>query len=1320
MAEQNTQDVVKEAQSTGGASPVDVNATSTNTTAGNGTTPSGTATLDPNPSDAPPATSPTPGDAAAATTTQVPEHAAGPSETKEQLANGDAGENSASEAQQAAAEGSGGSDTDISRPGSVDQAQRAASHLRTNSIKKPTSFKSVSVTKNFLAKTVVSTPAPRSGEKVAAPGQAAASVLQTAKPRLVAKSGTGNAPRSIGKINGASAGPDASKVWNKNQPVPPPPPKQFTDEELKQQYGIHLATRLEANEGGKEAKWADIDEDEDDWAPETVQWMDGTKSTVAPVESEPPPPPPEEPKTILKPAAVAKPTPSPSPTPTPTANPQKTTLNSSTKAILKPGAHSLASASKPKGQSDKPTLVAKPSAPAPAKSPWAPLPPVEKASPIQINPPVQPPSRYRRDSQGYDAMQPPPTKEIAPDDFNRTWRDERGNRDRELFNSHSGRYEPVREMRRGSIRDNNFRQQPSVLQRPSHDGPAEPSAAFQTSRSSAEGPTWGRRRNSSNVSGESGRHMVFDNRGPELSPVLANMPRRESHSINGADTAVPGMQRHALPVRPVLNEQQTAAPAPLAPLPKPSPSMSQVQPASPFGSTASQDAVSTPGGGVNLVEVQQRVMHDNIDTIKQRKQKEREREAKEEEERKERLRKKMEALGLNAESKKAKEAALSRPAQKSPLKEKAVPSPMQSPPKPPIPTAEGEIAQYGMMKAQGDAEQKLAPAFGQAPPPPNLAHETNTELATKQMQQPTPTGPQGPKPSQAVHAPVPWSRTLSQQQQQQQHPEQQQQQRPTPWASAVWGPPQAKSKTLGNGAFIGQVGSQSQPSQAPIGANPALRPTSSHQQTTPNQPFAQQAMYARPGAAAGKPAMAPKPGPIAPPLAKGWGDFHAQIRRDDQEMVKKAQQDLERLGETFRPEMKQVYIDAEGRSQTTVHTKIGGIDARPASSNAVSDLKPKDEVARAAVDGPSPPHSLGQGSHSHPAAQGARSSRFFPRPSETTTQTSSASTGESPPPPETQSHPVFSGEVEHPIVKMPKPAPRVRLPPAIVEASAQPEAAVSMPPRTRLGPGMGSRPLALTAEWQARFNNLLEKPTAPAATATPAIKPHAPAQAAAQKPSALAVSASSKAPLEVRQSLASATVSLPNAVNRKPFIDDKSSDVTTRTSSDLLLEDREFGSLPTIKLTKVPHLAANEPSVGFPAPTRQNSRYPRWPELEMFTKPSFNGEFEKNSENIDVRVKVGKMQDAVVKSVPRKRRNGKTPTQSKPKRNSHQGGSNGGSPTTSQNRGPRKPSNFTSQGNNPSGSPRTSTGNPWTNNRSTPPHTTGPWGRRPAPTAPVH
>ena len=64
------------------------------------------------------------------------------------------------EIQVVVADASGGSDTDTSK----DAKGAAAGHVRSNSAKKPTSFKSVSVTKNFLAKTVT-TPAPKTSDK---------------------------------------------------------------------------------------------------------------------------------------------------------------------------------------------------------------------------------------------------------------------------------------------------------------------------------------------------------------------------------------------------------------------------------------------------------------------------------------------------------------------------------------------------------------------------------------------------------------------------------------------------------------------------------------------------------------------------------------------------------------------------------------------------------------------------------------------------------------------------------------------------------------------------------------------------------------------------------------------------------------------------------------------------------------------------------------------------------------------------------------------------------------------------------------------------
>ncbi len=59
-------------------------------------------------------------------------------------------------AEQITVDGSAGSDTDTGGPLKSDTASKGESdvphHARSNSVKKPTTFKAVSVTKNFLAK----------------------------------------------------------------------------------------------------------------------------------------------------------------------------------------------------------------------------------------------------------------------------------------------------------------------------------------------------------------------------------------------------------------------------------------------------------------------------------------------------------------------------------------------------------------------------------------------------------------------------------------------------------------------------------------------------------------------------------------------------------------------------------------------------------------------------------------------------------------------------------------------------------------------------------------------------------------------------------------------------------------------------------------------------------------------------------------------------------------------------------------------------------------------------------------------------------------
>jgi hypothetical protein len=1228
-----------------------------------------------------------------------------PHDTEKPFLNGDSSE-------QAIADGSGGSDTDISRPGSVDQSKQDADHVRANSMKKPSTFKSVSVTKNFLAKSAVSTPVARPGEKPASAAPTSTASLLLARPRLVAKSGSGNAPRTLGTINGAGAGPDASKVWNKNQPVPIPPPKQFTDEELKQRYGIHLATRLQADEAGKEAKWADIDDDEDDWAPDTVQWMDGSKSSGAVVENEPPPA--EEPKQPIK---VPDTTPDVArPTHVPAANAPKATVTGGPKTILKPGAHVQPTTGKTslilKGQPEKPMLVAKPTA-AEKKSPWATLPPVEKASPLQVNVPgQQPQQRYsQRESYGYDPMPSLPAKEIAPDDFNRTWRDDRGTRP-ELFNSQSGRYEPVNDMRRGSVRESSYRQHPSVLQRPSHDGgPAEPSSAFQTSRSGGDVQSFGRRRNSSNVSGGPGRRMSFDRRPPDMPTGPVGIGRRGSHSVNGAD-----------PAEQTSSRQPSVAQAT-------SPTAADAHPASPAAQELPPPNPASPPE--DPVEVQKRLMTDKIERARLKKQQEREAEEKEEAERKERLAKRLAAMGPP----KAKEQAHPQPNERSPRKDKVVPATAQSPPKPPVPTNDGDVAQYGMIKvhhaqpvkksppagvskpasaeavpgvspadAQANSQTRPSPGVSQqsAQPFDNLTRENERDRQTAEQPKNSAAQPEGviPPGPRSQGAQPGWQ--------------------PRPWSSQVWGPPPTKERALGNGTFgSGYDRSQPRSSQQQLPAQPQPAPTPTvNLNILPNSqpPNAAHVVHPQSAPMSTQSGAATRPGPIAPPSAKGWGNFAAIIAQDDQSLVVKARQDRERSnGEKYRPEIRETYKDQLGQSQIKVHDK--SVSPKAISGGGVK----KDEV-KVVHEGQTPQQMPGQGP---PLQQtGPRASRFFPRSTETShaPATASGKADSPPPPPETDSHPAFTGSKGQPMVRLPKPSPVVRLPPSALGDAALAEAPVSMPQRGT--PGLGARPLAMNPEWQARFNKLLEKPgTSPAQAAQAATSRSAVVMApiTPSKPGSLPIAASSKATLEVRGHAGSATVSLPTVSSRRSFANDRGKDAITRKGTEVLFEDREFGSLPTVKLSKTRHLAASEPVVMPPAEDHVLNRFKR---IENpFTQRRLETfDLERTAQKVDVIVRISNMREAIVKSMPRARRGPKINSQyNKPKRNS---ATPSGPPPAGFKDRPRKPSQQ-SQNERPSASSRPSTTNAWTNSTttrsapgSTPAHQGTTWARRAA--APVH
>lgn len=121
---------------------------------------------------------------------------------------------------------SGGSDTEASK-GDASQSGLEKGHARTSStVKKPTTFKAVSVNKTFLASKAGSgATASKPGDKSpAAPGTPSVQPSQSAatsnRPRLIAKTGSGSRdsiPRFAANGGKPATAPDPNTVWNKNR-----------------------------------------------------------------------------------------------------------------------------------------------------------------------------------------------------------------------------------------------------------------------------------------------------------------------------------------------------------------------------------------------------------------------------------------------------------------------------------------------------------------------------------------------------------------------------------------------------------------------------------------------------------------------------------------------------------------------------------------------------------------------------------------------------------------------------------------------------------------------------------------------------------------------------------------------------------------------------------------------------------------------------------------------------------------------------------------------------------------------------------------------
>lgn len=999
--------------------------------------------------------------------------------------------------------------------------------------------------------------------------------------------------------------------------------KHLTDEELKQQYGIHLTSRIQADGDGKEAKWADIDDDEDDWAPETIEWNDGTKSTLTPAELAPPPPP-----TTQKPATPSeiaeKPKP---PAPPKVLTPHFASSVGPNAIVLKLGQSAERQQAQKttilqaKGSSEKPSLVSsKPAAPTPAKSPWAPLPPVEKVSPVAINPQMAmapqnriPPGHSH--GQGPSPMvAPSPAKEISADDFNRSWRETQPGQPRELYMPNSGRYEAVPEGRRRMSRnDQNFRA-PAVLQRPSHadsHGPAEPSAAFQTHRTSTD---QARRRASSTLSGGSGqfgRRMSIKS-GEAAPPVFESHDHHRDHE---AAVRPPSTDGPAPPIQPPAYQARGTS------------------------DSAAGGPISTEDPDFEAQRAQQRaLMKEKIELARRRKIEE---EQRLEAEKQERIRLKLASLGLEPnvakntqglEDKKEGEQTAAASAPSASASTTGVTSTTtHSPPKPPQPLASGEPQQYGMMKVHPldsvkklgapmprPAEPQRVPVRGRLDSGPSEASQADTPQVPSPIANGARTAPELrrtsgqeavgaaepspklPKPSSvAGDARSGWGDVRHEHRPQQ--------------AANLWGLP--NNKSLGNGTFDqGLAGYAPQDlSRTSSTAQGWMNNRTPHAGRSPQPEHVNHLSDARsfpyqpitspdPGPLAADSEVdsllpTTKPAPIAPPQSQqahaadsgyqnnarphgvdAWANFHqvashrerAEDERRQREMMARREEELStgiRQGPqyTFNETWKQVQVGDSAEQRQVANVSQSAV-APSHVFGAVGSL-PGGDMGHRMMAGPP-----GRGSRFFPHHTGGhhatdRRAFTYSHPGPTRSP--------SPPPAEDYSslHPAFDGNSGRPVVHFPREKAVVKLPPVLPPTPPSPTrspavpdtdtpltwaARVSMPPPASSTAALRavSTPLEQNALWQEKFNGLFGRKSSPAREVAQPID------------AVLAVASSTREPLEQHHALKStASVSLPAHTEVAVPAEDGSFATTKDVESeDDLFEDREPGSLPAIHL----------------------------------------------------------------------------------------------------------------------------------------------------------
>jgi hypothetical protein len=606
------------------------------------------------------------------------------------------------------------------------------------------------------------------------------------------------------------------------------------------------------------------------------------------------------------------------------------------------------------------------------------------------------------------------------------------------------------------------------------------------------------------------------------------------------------------------------------------------------------------------VERQYRLMEEKKEATRLRKQREREEEAREEAARKARLRLKLDALGPATPSPelkdpKVKEAVTAEQQAKSPRQPKAM---TISPPKPPIPTGDGEVAQYGVMKVHQPHPVRKAPSTGVITEG-SSANKSVSEAVDQSGQaisatygehsafgsHPTNTNSVAGRKIQDPHAPLEpmtWKT-------------------PSPHTSYnwgnntnsnnnVWGPPQNKNRGLGNGTFNndynritntishGRTPDSPGPIAPPHSINAFPRPALFDQQLLPSSDSSQLPEHLIPSN------LDTFDPPSTKMIFEQPGNQKAESRRytaDEWQRAANGGIQTKEAKEAEEERIKAAFSAAAGlptnRGSTGLVSQfkeqwiqtgiVGSYGARKVLDKTTTEYKSDNKKTEHDISVQLPSTTVNelqssnerlgaatmtttqsQTSHAS-AATSTRPSRFvgfFPRH-----DSNQSSSNPDSPPPDVSS--LFYDDCQQPRVNLPTPKPVVKLPPAgsvekkLAQTPSVTATRINANSVTSKSTGIQHRVVALLEEMR--------------------VKPHSPAIASA-----------SKAPLDVAAQQGSTKVALPNSTTVN--VADKASthapidgiiEPNSKPMAEELLEDREFASRPTIRLPKAQHENASLP-----------------------------------------------------------------------------------------------------------------------------------------------